>query len=175
MEYRHDHDKLLEVRAETVARSGVGAFLHLLEDSDNISAWATKAYRAQVLDRPDVHTHVVHTWFRATWPVSKRDMVTRSHWQVDATSGELVMQVSDAGDTVPPDKAHVRMQRVQAQWTLTPLPDGRLKIRYQGSADAAGKLPHFLGDAVALRSLLTTFQRLPKVLREHQRPYPGID
>ncbi|MBU2115231.1 MAG: hypothetical protein KKE94_15815 [Gammaproteobacteria bacterium] len=174
VEYRHNTDKLLEVRAQTEVNSTAAAFLHLLEDTANITKWAANTEKAQLLGQPDANTHLVHTYFSAMWPVSKRDMVTQSVWQQDPLSGVLTMVVSDMGQHFPAVQGYVRMQQVQARWTLTPLPDGRMKIEYQGQADAAGKLPHFIGDKVALKSLLKTFLQLQQVLPAYQRDYPGI-
>ena len=174
VEYRHNADKLLQVKAQTEVSATPAAFLHLLEDTANITKWAANTEKAQLLGQPDANTHLVHTYFSAMWPVSKRDMVTQSVWQQDPLSGVLTMVVSDMGQHFPAVQGYVRMQQVQARWTLTPLPDGRMKIEYQGQADAAGKLPHFIGDKVALKSLLKTFLQLQQVLPAYQRDYPGI-
>ncbi|PKM18016.1 MAG: hypothetical protein CVV11_18120 [Gammaproteobacteria bacterium HGW-Gammaproteobacteria-15] len=174
VEYRHDADKLLQVRAETEVSSSVSAFLHLLEDTANIKRWAANTEKAELLGQPDRNTHIVHTYFTAIWPVSKRDMVTQSVWQQDAGSGVLTMQVSDLGGRYPSVKGYVRMQSVKGLWTLTPLPDGLLRIQYRGQADAGGKLPHFIGDKVALKSMFTTFSRLAATLPQYQWHYPDL-
>ncbi|NRQ43486.1 hypothetical protein HRH59_13105 [Rheinheimera sp. YQF-2] len=174
VEYRHNTEKLLEVRAQTEVNATTAAFLHLLEDTANISKWAENTEKAQLLGQPDANTHIVHTYFTAIWPVSKRDMVTQSVWQQDAGSGVLTMQVSDAGQHYPLVKGYVRMQSVQGLWTLTPQESGVLRIQYQGQADPGGKLPHFIADKVALKATFTTFSRLPQVLMQYQQPYPGI-
>lgn len=173
VEYRHEPDGLLQARAETVVESSLGAFLHLLEDTPRIADWAANTYRAELIATPAPRTHVVHTWFSAVWPVSKRDMVTRSTWQQRA-NGELTMQVSDVGHAFPVEKDHVRMQKVQAEWVLTPQAGGKLMIRYEGQADPAGRLPRFIGDKVALKALFKTFEQLPEALQQHQRPHPGV-
>lgn len=167
--YRHDAEKLLEVKAQTRVNSTPAAFLHVLEDTVNINSWAANTEKAELLGQPDANTHIVHTYFRAIWPVSKRDMVTKSVWQQDAASGVLSMQVSDVGQQYPLVKGYVRMQRVQGLWTLTPQQDGVLQIEYQGRADPAGKLPHFISDKVALKSVLETFEQLQQVLPAYQR------
>ena len=174
VEYRHAETGVLQVRATTKVPSLTGAFLHLLEDTANIKTWAANTEKAELLGQPDNNTHIVHTYFSATWPVSKRDMVTQSVWQQDAVSGVLTMQVSDVGRLYPLVKGYVRMQRVQGLWTLTPQENGLLRIQYQGQADPGGKLPHFIADKVALKAIYTTFNRLPQVLKQYQQPYPGL-
>lgn len=174
IEYQHNAGKLLEIRATTVANSSIGAFLHLLEDTQNISRWVENAEKAELLAQPDAHSHIVHTYFSAIWPVSKRDMVTRSTWSQDPVSAVLTMTITDIGQQYPPVRGYVRMQQVRGQWTLTPLPGGQLQIQYQGQADPAGKLPRFISDKVALKATFTTFSRLPAALARYQQFYANI-
>jgi hypothetical protein len=174
VEYRHSESGLLQLRATTKVPSLTGAFLHLLEDTESISSWAQNTEKAVLLAQPDSQTHVVHTYFTAIWPVSKRDMITQSSWQQDPTSGVLTMTVSDMGQHFPPEQGYVRMQQVQGSWTLTPLENGLLQIQYQGQADPAGKLPQFIADKVALKALFKTFSGLEKVLPQYQQPYANV-
>uniref|UniRef100_A0A486XND3 START domain-containing protein n=1 Tax=Rheinheimera sp. BAL341 TaxID=1708203 RepID=A0A486XND3_9GAMM len=174
VEYLHNADKLLQVKAQTEVSATPAAFLHLLEDTANITKWAANTEKAELIRQPDANIHIVHTYFTAIWPVSKRDMVTQSVWQQDIASGAVTMRVSDVGQDYPPVKGYVRMQSVQGLWTLTPMPDGVLRIEYQGQADPGGKLPHFIADKVALKAIFNTFSRLAQVLTQYQQPYPGI-
>lgn len=168
VEYRRDANNLLEIRAKTRVSSKVEAFKRLLEDTANIDKWVSNADKAELISHPDVDTNIVHTYFSAMWPVSDRDMVTKSVWTQRKESGELTLNVQDVGADYPRAKGYIRMQLVQAQWTLTPQPDGSLLINYQGQADPAGNLPHFLADKVALKSIFTTFQRLPAALQQYK-------
>ena len=174
VEYRHSETGLLQLRATTEVQSLTGAFLHLLEDTASISCWAHNTEKARLLAQPDSHSHIVHTYFVAIWPVSKRDMITQSSWQQDPTTGVLTMTVSDMGRHFPPEHGYVRMQQVQGEWILTPLSGGKLKIRYQGQADPAGKLPHFIADKVALKAMFKTFTGLEAVLPDYQQPYSTV-
>lgn len=168
VEYRRKTANVLEIKAQTEVNSDTGAFIHLLEDTGNIDKWVPHADKAELLSHPDPATYIVHTFFKASWPVSDRDMVTRSVWTTEETSGELILDVQDLGDKYPEIDGYIRMQQVQARWTLTPQPDGKLFIRYQGQAEPAGSLPHFLADKVALKSMFKTFERLPEVLAQYQ-------
>lgn len=174
VEYRQSDAQLLQIRAVTETDSMLSAFLHLLEDTASITNWVANSQKAELLAKPYGNTHVVHTYFSAPWPVSKRDMVTQSVWQQDAASGVLTLLISDIGEHFPPVQGYVRMQHVQGQWTLTPLGNGRIKIAYQGQADPAGKLPHFIADKVALKATLSTFRQLSQLLPQYQKPYSGI-
>lgn len=97
-----------------------------------------------------------------------------SVWTTKEKSGELILDVQDLGDKYPEVDGYIRMQRVQARWTLTPQADGKLLIRYQGQADPAGSLPTFIADNVALKSLFKTFKALPRVLQNYQQSHPPV-
>ncbi|WP_318965715.1 START domain-containing protein [Arsukibacterium sp.] len=174
VEYRRKTANLLEIKAQTEVNADTGAFIHLLEDTGNIDKWVPNADKAELLSHPDPATYIVHTFFKAPWPVSDRDMVTRSVWTTDEKSGELILDVQDLGDKYPDVAGYIRMQRVQARWTLTPQADGKLLIRYQGQADPAGSLPNFIADKVALKSLFKTFKALPRVLQNYQQSHPAV-
>ena len=174
VDYRKSQDGLLQIRAQTTVKSGIGAMLHLLEDTANITNWVANSQKAELLSHPDAQTHLVHAYFSAIWPVSKRDMVTQSVWRQDPHSLVLRMLVTDVGQDYPLVKGYVRMQQIEGEWTLTPLADGMLTIQYQGQADPGGKLPHFIADKVALKSIWQTFVKLQQQLPDYQKLYDGV-
>ena len=174
VDYRRNQDGLLQIRAKTTVKSGIGAMLHLLEDTANIKTWVANSRKAELLSHPNAKTHLVHTYFSAIWPVSKRDMVTKSVWKQDPHSLILRISVTDMGQEHPLVKGYVRMQQVEGEWTLTPSADGMLTIQYQGQADPGGKLPHFIADKVALKSTWQTFLALEDVILQYQSYYPGV-
>jgi len=174
VEYQKKTDNVLLISASTTLSSNMGAFLYLLEDTANISSWLTNSHSATVLAQPNQYTHIVHTQFKAVWPVSPRDIITRSVWMQDPETRELTLVVTDMGQQYAENKGYVRMQHVSGQWTLTPLPEGKLRIAYQGQADPAGRLPYFLSHSVALKAIFQTFDNLPKVLLNYQQAYPNI-
>lgn len=174
VEYRKSPDNVLQIRASTTVNSGTGAFLYLLEDTAKVRNWLANSHSAKVLAQPDQYTHLVHTKFNAVWPISRRDMVTRSVWTQHSETRVLTIEVSDIGQHHPVDAGYIRMQQVSGTWTLTPLTQGKLQITYQGQADPAGRLPHFLSNSVALRSTFQTFDKLSEVLASYQQKYPNI-
>lgn len=174
VEYSKASGNLLQIRATTTIKSGIGAFLYLLEDTDRITDWLANSQGAEVLAQPDQYTHIVHTRFKAIWPVSPRDTMTHSVWSQHPNTLVLTILVTDVGAQYPPEQGYIRMQQVEGEWTLTPLAQGGLLISYQGQADPAGNLPHFIGNNVALKSTLQSFLNLSKVLPDYQKQYPNI-
>jgi hypothetical protein len=166
--------QLLEIKAQVLTQSKIGAFMHLLEDTAVIADWVDGAQRAQILDHTDPHSHIVHSYFAGFWPVAPRDMITQSIWSQDVATAVLTIDIADRGQDYPAEPGYVRMQQVSGQWRLTPQAEGGLFIQYQGKADPAGKLPNFIGDKAALKATFNTFKNLEKILVGYQREYPGI-
>ncbi|OEY70889.1 hypothetical protein BI198_01615 [Rheinheimera salexigens] len=165
----------LEINAELQTQSKLGAFMHLLNDTPAITNWVDGAERAQVIAQVNPHSHVVHSYFSGFWPVSPRDMITQSIWSQDEISGVLSIDIIDRGQDYPAQKGYVRMEQVSGRWQLTPLTEGGVLIQYQGQADPAGKLPHFIGNKAALKASFNTFKNLEHILSRYQEPYPGIN
>lgn len=174
VEYRQLPQGHIELRAQRQVRSGLGAFLHLLEDVERISEWVARAERATILAQPAPNSFIVHTVFSGTWPVSDRDMVTRSHWQQNPESLTLTLTVEDASADYDVPVHGVRITDVRAKWRLKPIENCKVLITYEGAAHPGGSLPLFLARSTALRSIVDTFSKLPAILDDYQRNYQGV-
>ncbi|MCG9773870.1 hypothetical protein L1D49_11325, partial [Vibrio diabolicus] len=82
--YSREHtDGLVEIRARMFTPTSYGAFLTLLEDSDNIPNWIDNASHSRVLNQISATENIVYTRFTAPWPAKNRDMLTYSKYWVD--------------------------------------------------------------------------------------------
>ncbi|RUO28153.1 hypothetical protein CWE12_13110 [Aliidiomarina sedimenti] len=172
--YRYSHGDTLEIQAETNVQSCAAAFLHLLEDTSQISNWASNTRNATILDQPADNVHVVHTVFKTIWPISSRDMVTRSEWQFHSDSQTLHLNIENASDALAPAHGVVRMTEVAANWRLQQGENGSLSITYQGYANPEGRIPRTIARRTTLRAIQQTFRSLGSVLADYQEPYHHI-
>lgn len=157
-------DKPVEVCAYTAVRTGLGAFILLLRDTDQAPQWIANANTVTVLARPDATTDLVHSVFDAPWPIQDRDLVTRSRYHQDPTSLILTLDVEDASEYLATLPATVRMRSVKGRWQLTPLNEGWVAILYQGQADPGGNIPQWLSQKLVVSSTFETFVNLSKIL-----------
>ncbi len=156
-----------EVLAETAVKTRLSAFVALLNDLDANPKWVTHSKGVVLLEKPSATSDLIYTQFDLPWPARDRDMVTLSRWMQDE-HGVLYLTLEDAGHRVPPQGGFVRMKHVSGQWSLSPGEDGQVQIRYQGHADPAGDLPHWLVNDMAAKSLFETFQQLRRQLAKPQ-------
>ncbi|OZB05813.1 MAG: hypothetical protein B7X54_04395 [Idiomarina sp. 34-48-12] len=174
IEYRVLPRGHIEIRAQRDVQSSLGAFLHLLENVQAIGKWVDGAKSATILARPSYREFIVHTEFHGAFFIKDRSMITASYWQQDIQTGKLTLKVDDVTDAHTVKTENVIMQDVQAIWTLTPKENGNVTIRYISSAHPGGQLPLFLARRKVLKSIIKTFNNLPKILADYQRPYTGI-
>ncbi|MDF5474017.1 hypothetical protein P3695_26205, partial [Vibrio parahaemolyticus] len=112
--YSREHsDGLVEIRARMFTPTSYGAFLTLLEDSDNIPNWIDNASHSRVLNQISTTENIVYTQFKAPWPAKNRDMVTYSKYWVDELG--FTIEIKSAPDSyLAEQNGYVRIRSVDA-------------------------------------------------------------
>ena len=121
----------MAVRAsrEVVIEAPPEAILDALADIDAVSSWSTLHKDAEVLDRhPDGRPHHVRATLKIMGVTDKE--VLEYHW------GERWV-VWDAEQTFQQRGQH-------GEYNLTPVGEGRTRVRFDLILDLAAPLPHFL-------------------------------
>ncbi|EPO0008081.1 START domain-containing protein [Vibrio alginolyticus] len=174
--YSREHsDGLVEIRARMFTPTSYGAFLTLLEDSDNIPNWIDNASHSQVLNQISATENIVYTQFKAPWPAKSRDMVTYSKYWVDELG--FTIEIKSAPDSyLAEQNGYVRIRSVDATWELQKLTNDTTLVEYKAFADPGGLLPNWLINKLSKESAWATFSNLRKELPEYQQySHPQID
>ncbi|EGQ8446228.1 START domain-containing protein [Vibrio alginolyticus] len=174
--YSREHsDGLVEIRARMFTPTSYGAFLTLLEDSDNIPNWIDNASHSRVLNQISATENIVYTQFKAPWPAKNRDMVTYSKYWVDELG--FTIEIKSAPDSyLAEQNGYVRIRSVDATWELQKLTNDTTLVEYKAFADPGGLLPNWLINKLSKESAWATFSNLRKELPEYQQySHPQID
>ncbi|HHF3253567.1 TPA: START domain-containing protein [Vibrio alginolyticus] len=174
--YSREHsDGLVEIRARMFTPTSYGAFLTLLEDSDNIPNWIDNASHSRVLNQISATENIVYTQFKAPWPAKNRDMVTYSKYWVDELG--FTIEIKSAPDSyLAEQNGYVRIRSVDATWELQKLTNDTTLVEYKVFADPGGLLPNWLINKLSKESAWATFSNLRKELPEYQQySHPQID
>ncbi|ELA7314106.1 START domain-containing protein [Vibrio alginolyticus] len=174
--YSREHsDGLVEIRARMFTPTSYGAFLTLLEDSDNIPNWIDNASHSRVLNQISATENIVYTRFKAPWPAKNRDMVTYSKYWVDELG--FTIEIKSAPDSyLAEQNGYVRIRSVDATWELQKLTNDTTLVEYKAFADPGGLLPNWLINKLSKESAWATFSNLRKELPEYQQySHPQID
>ncbi|ELA8077640.1 START domain-containing protein [Vibrio alginolyticus] len=174
--YSREHsDGLVEIRARMFTPTSYGAFLTLLEDSDNIPNWIDNTSHSRVLNQISATENIVYTQFKAPWPAKNRDMVTYSKYWVDELG--FTIEIKSAPDSyLAEQNGYVRIRSVDATWELQKLTNDTTLVEYKAFADPGGLLPNWLINKLSKESAWATFSNLRKELPEYQQySHPQID
>ncbi|MGR5206221.1 MULTISPECIES: START domain-containing protein [Vibrio] len=174
--YSREHKGgLVEIRARMFTPTSYGAFLTLLEDSENVPHWIDKASHSRVLNQISATENIVYTQFLATWPARDRDMVTYSKYWVDEQA--FTIKIKDApSSTLADQKGYIRIHSVDATWTLKKRTNGTTLIEYKAFADPGGLLPNWLINKLSKQSARSTFDSLRDQLPKYQQySHPQIE
>jgi len=166
--YSREHsDGLVEIRARMFAPTSYGAFLTLLEDTDNVPNWIDNVSLSRVVQQISASENIVYTQFAAPWPATDRDMVTYSQYTVDEIGFTLNIQDAPSA-SFPEQEGYIRITSVKATWTLQKLTNGSTLIEYVAFADPGGALPDWLANKLAKESARNTFKGLRAQLPNYQ-------
>ncbi|ENM8380185.1 START domain-containing protein [Vibrio alginolyticus] len=174
--YSREHsDGLVEIRARMFTPTSYGAFLTLLEDSDNIPNWIDNASHSRVLNQISATENIVYTQFKAPWPAKNRDMVTYSKYWVDELG--FTIEIKSAPDSyLAEQNGYARIRSVDATWELQKLTNDTTLVEYKAFTDPGGLLPNWLINKLSKESAWATFSNLRKELPEYQQySHPQID
>ncbi|EGN75487.1 START domain-containing protein [Idiomarina sp. A28L] len=180
IEYSYVDDDVLQIRARTELNGNSGgciaAFMHLFEDTERVKDWIEIVTDAELIAQPNPYTRIVHTEFDSHWPISDRDMVTRSIWQYDAESRALHIEITNASEEKPPSKNVIRMTDVAASWHIQATENGTVKVDYQGNSNPKGNIPRTSARASAITAVEQTFAALQTSIAdsEYQKDYYSV-
>ncbi|EKE76701.1 hypothetical protein B3C1_03870 [Gallaecimonas xiamenensis 3-C-1] len=156
---RENPQGLVDIKGQCEVVTRLSAFVAVMEDMASMPKWVAHNAGTRRLAKPSATEDIIHSRFHLPWPAKDRDMVTYSRWS-QGEDGVLHLDIEDRGQAYPAEPGYLRMNGVEGHWTLTPQGGGLTEISYQGSADPAGLLPHWLVNRIATRSTRQTLAGL---------------
>ncbi len=168
--------KLLEIKASAYVTSSISGFLLFIQDIDNISAWLDNADKGQLINQFSENKNQFYIHFAGLWPIKPRLLVLRSHyWQKPDLSVEIKLTDDNSfqsNNIQAPYSDAIRIHIHRAHWRISPQLsiDGQqtLFIEYQFIADAGGKVPQWLANHFALKSIWQTMENITRLLPSSQ-------
>lgn len=101
----------------------------------------------------------LYTRFEMPWPVKARDSVIQVTTRTDADGG-VTRLLKAVPQRLPEEKDFVRVQRVDGEWHLKPLDQGRVEVTYEVHTEPGGSVPSWLANSFVVDAPLQTLQGL---------------
>lgn len=167
---------LVEIKAQAQFDSSISGFLLFIQDTENIPNWLDNLQYSIVIKQFSAQENLFVNKFKGFLMVSDRDMAVRSrYWQ--NLDGSVEIAVSDAGTEVELTKNTIRMEVINAHWTIKPIANTSdkplIEIEYVFTVDPKGDLPMWIHKGASLSGIWKTLnnlqKQLPQSLWQHKR------
>ncbi len=128
------------------------------EDVAGSCAWIFSCQQQRLL-KHEGEVSEVCTRFDMPWPVKARDSVIEVTTRTDA-DGAVTRVLEAVPQRLPENDDFVRVQRVDGQWHLQPMGEGRVEVTYEVHTEPGGSVPSWLANSFVVDAPLQTLQGL---------------
>jgi ribosome-associated toxin RatA of RatAB toxin-antitoxin module len=170
-----ENSHLKEIRAVTVVESSLSAIVALLLDVKNYPHWIYACSESSTLnvinDHEAYHYQVTHL----PWPLNDRDMI--SHFDIEQEEATRIVAITNSSepDYIPDKKSIVRVKRVQSNYRLTPLGNGKVNVEFELFVDPGGSIPAWLINAnIVMAPYKTTVSMIKQLPNYQKASFPFI-
>jgi hypothetical protein len=144
--------------------------VQVLVDADSMPQWFFNMREARLLEINGKGNSFMYFVIKGLWPVSDRDAVVRLQLEQDAKTLALTFAATAVPEHYPPMRNRVRISRLLASWTITPVSATETDIRLDGHADPGGAIPVWMANLVVVELPRVTLKNLRKRLES-----PALD
>lgn len=124
--------------------------LAVLGDIPRFPDWVFQCNDAYPL--PTLGHDINYVHIAGIWPVSDRDVVTRTSMEQHTETLAITVRTVDAQGLYPEMKGTVRLPSLDNRFILAPLADGWTRVTFETFADPGGFIPGWLANLVAVRA-----------------------
>jgi hypothetical protein len=104
------------------------AVLSLLYDIEVAHEWVWKTREMRLLKElsEEEEGRVVYQLVSAPWPVSDREIITRSQGYMDPETSEVFIKLECVADYLPLNDKYVRVPELQGAWNIIPISEKQI-------------------------------------------------
>ncbi|MDP9940732.1 START domain-containing protein [Ectopseudomonas alcaliphila] len=145
-------------RGVVTINADLAAVQAVQEDVAGSCSWIFSCQQQRLLET-DGDVSELYTRFEMPWPVKARDSVIQVTTRTDGNGG-VTRLLKAVPQRLPEEKGFVRVQRVDGQWRLKPLGEGRVEVIYEVHTEPGGSVPSWLANSFVVDAPLQTLQGL---------------
>jgi hypothetical protein len=154
-----------ELKVETVLQARLSSLASLILDIGNYPQWSFHVKEARILRTVSPSELYFYSLVYSPWPASDRDLAVHLQISQDSSSRVVTITAKSVPGFLPPRKDLVRVPLSDEQWTVTPLPGGRIRVDYRLQIDPGASAPAWLINMFSIRGPFETFSSLREQLK----------
>ena len=154
-----------ELKSITEVKTSLAPIIHILIDADHFTDWIYKCVKGSVVKKISDTEWITYQLFDAPFPFDDRDIVARCMITQDAKTKVVIVKSILADGWVPEKEGVVRIKNFHTHYTLTPEPNGFVKIDYELGTEPGGAVPAWLANLVMVNGPFTTQRAMNDLLQ----------
>lgn len=147
--------------------------LSLLYDIESATEWVWKTSEMKVLQElSEEDGRVVFQLVTAPWPVSDREIITRSTAFKDAETSEVFIKIECLPDFIPENDRNVRVRQLEGAWNILPLSENQCRVVFRLHVEPAGEIPSWLANIAVIDTPYHTLHNLRDMVKREKYRKP---
>jgi hypothetical protein len=147
--------------------------LSLLYDIDVATEWVWKTREMRVLkELTEGDGRVVYQLVSAPWPVSDREIISRSTAFMDPVTSEAFIRIECLPDFLPEDDRYVRVRKLEGAWNIMPLSESSCRVIFRLHIEPAGEIPSWLANIAVIDTPYHTMCNLRDMVKREKYKTP---
>jgi hypothetical protein len=150
------------------------AVLSLLYDIESATEWVWKTREMRLLQEltEENEGRVVYQLVSAPWPVTDREIISRSTAYMDSSTGEAFIRIECLPDFLPEDPRYVRVRQMEGAWNILPLSDNSCRVVFRLHVEPAGEIPSWLANIAVIDTPYHTICNLRDMVKRDKYRNP---
>ncbi|NTW51384.1 MAG: cyclase [Chlorobiaceae bacterium] len=147
--------------------------LSLLYDIDAATEWVWKTREMRALQEiSETDGRVVYQLVSAPWPVSDREIITRSTAYFDPETSEAFIKLECLPDFLPLNDKYVRVRQLEGAWNIVPLSENSCRVVFRLHIEPGGEIPSWLANIAVIDTPYHTMNSLRDMVKREKYRTP---
>ncbi|MBM3422461.1 MAG: cyclase [Chlorobi bacterium] len=150
------------------------AVLSLLYDIDVATEWVWKTREMRLLKElsGDNDGRIVYQLVSAPWPLSDREIITRSQGYINPETSEVFIKLESVPDFLPPNDKYVRVPQVEGAWNILPLTENTCRVVFRLHIEPGGEIPAWLANIAVIDTPYHTMNNMRQMVKKEKYQKP---
>ena len=145
------------------------AVLSLLYDIEVATEWVWKTREMRLLQElSEDEGRIVYQLVSAPWPVSDREIITRSQGYMDPETSEAFIKLECVADYLPLNNKYVRVPELEGAWNLIPLSENQCRVVFRLHIEPGGEIPSWLANIAVIDTPYHTMVNLREMVKKEK-------
>ena len=149
------------------------AVLSLLYDIDVATEWVWKTREMRALQElTEGEGRIVYQLVSAPWPVSDREIITRSQGYMDPETSEVFIKLECVADFLPKNDKYVRVPELEGAWNIIPISENQCRVVFRLHIEPGGEIPFWLANIAVIDTPYHTMVNLREMVKKEKYMTP---